>query len=76
VQVRAALARLGAKAGIEKRVHPHGLRQSLAFDMAQHDVSLIVIQKQFSHASLAATATYIDHLSPTKVIDTMRERKW
>ena len=76
VQVRAALARLGAKAGIEKRVHPHGLRHSLAFDMAERGVSLLIIQKQLGHASLAATATYIDHLKPTAVVDAMRAREW
>jgi site-specific recombinase XerD len=76
VQVRTALARLGAKAGIEKRVHPHGLRHSLASDMAERGVSLLIIQKQLGHASLAATGTYIDHLKPTAVVDAMRAREW
>jgi integrase len=56
--------------------HPHGLRHSLAFDMAERDVSLLIIQKQLGHGSLAATATYIDHLKPTAVVDAMRAREW
>jgi integrase len=35
VYVRRTLANLGKKANIEKRVHPHGLRHSLAFDLAR-----------------------------------------
>jgi hypothetical protein len=31
--------RLGAKAGIEKRVHPHALRHSMAFDLMRGKVS-------------------------------------
>ena len=56
--VRNASARAGAKAGIDKRVHPHGLRHSLAFDLAQRSVPTHVIQAQLGHASLAITDRY------------------
>ncbi|MFA6046982.1 MAG: tyrosine-type recombinase/integrase, partial [Phycisphaerales bacterium] len=39
-EVRRALARAGEKAGIAKRVHPHGLRHSLAFQLANDGVPL------------------------------------
>ena len=74
--VRTALARAGAKAGIDKRVHPHGLRHSLAFDLAQRGVPTHVIQAQLGHASLAITDRYVRHLMPIEVIDIMRGRDW
>jgi site-specific recombinase XerD len=63
--VRAALARHGAKAGIEKRVHPHGLRHSLAFQLYVDGVPLNEIRRQLRHSSLAGTQHYIDHLCPS-----------
>jgi integrase/recombinase XerD len=74
--VRAALARLGEKARIDKRVHPHGLRHSLAFGLAQSGVPMHVIQGQLRHGSLATTDRYIRHLHPGDVIDVMRGRTW
>ena len=62
--VRAALARHGEKAGIEKRVHPHGLRHSLAFQLYTDGVPLNEIRRQLRHSSLAGTQTYIDHICP------------
>ena len=44
--------------------------------MAERGVSLLIIQKQLGHASLAATGVYIDHLKPTAVVDAMRAREW
>lgn len=74
--VRTALARLGAKAGIDKRVHPHGLRHSLAFDLAQRGVPTHQIQAALGHGSLATTDRYVRHLMPADVIEVMRNRDW
>jgi integrase/recombinase XerD len=74
--VRTALARLGRKANIEKRVHPHGLRHSMAFDLAQSGVPTHQIQAQLGHASLAVTDRYIRHLAPVDVIAAMQAREW
>ncbi|WP_162451313.1 tyrosine-type recombinase/integrase [Phytoactinopolyspora mesophila] len=74
--VRSALARLGAKAGIEKRVHPHGLRHSLAFQMAQDGDSTHEIRDQLRHTSLAITDRYVRQLHPSEVIETMRQKDW
>jgi len=74
--VRQSLARLGKRAGIDKRVHPHGLRHSLAFDLAQQGVPMHAIQAQLRHASLAHTDRYVRHLMPAEVIDLMRQRTW
>jgi integrase len=54
----------------------HGLRHSLAFDLAQRGVPTHVIQAQLGHSSLAVTDRYVRHLLPSDVIETMREREW
>ena len=74
--VRGLLKRLARKAGIEKRVHPHGLRHSHAFELAGEGVPLHVIQQQLGHSSLATTDRYIRHLNPLELIETMRSREW
>jgi integrase/recombinase XerD len=74
--VRGAVQRLGAKAGIDKRIHPHGLRHSLAFDLINRGVPTHVIQAQLGHASLAVTDRYVRHLMPSDVVDVMRSREW
>lgn len=74
--VRTALARLGARAAVDKRVHPHGLRHSLAFDLAQRGVPTHKIQAQLGHASLAVTDRYVRHLMPADVVAMMRARTW
>ncbi len=73
---RALFKRLGRKAGIEKRVHPHGLRHTHAFELASEGVPPHVIQKQLGHSSAATTSRYIDHLRPADVIEAMRSREW
>ena len=74
--VRALLPRLAKRAGIEKRVHAHGLRHSMAASLRQEGVDIGVISRQLGHRSIATTARYLDHISPQTVIDTMREREW
>jgi integrase/recombinase XerD len=74
--VRAALARLAERAGVEKRVHPHGLRHSLAFDLAMSGVPTHTIQAQLGHASLAVTDRYVKHLAPADVVGVMQSRDW
>lgn len=74
--VRGALKALARKAGIEKRVHPHGLRHTHAAELAREGVPVHVIRKQLGHLSLDTTARYIDHVSPIEVIEVMRRRTW
>jgi integrase len=72
--VREALKALGVKAGIEKRVHPHGLRHTHAAELAREGVPVHVIRKQLGHSSLATTERYIDHLTPLEVIRAIQQR--
>lgn len=72
--VRTALARAATKAGIEKRVHPHGLRHSHAVGLEKDGVPLTVIQRQLGHASLDGTANYLARLTNEEVVDIIRAR--
>jgi site-specific recombinase XerD len=74
--VRTALHRLGEKAGVEKRVHPHGLRHTLAFELMWEGVPAPVIQRQLGHTSLATTQRYLDHLAPKDLVVTMQSREF
>ena len=74
--VRALLPRLAAKAGIEKRVHAHGLRHSHAADLVREGVPVNLIQRQLGHASLSVTSSYLDHIAPEQVVAVIRERIW
>ena len=74
--VRSLLPRLGRKAGIEKRVHAHGLRHSHASELATEGTPLRVIQQQLGHSSLSVTDRYIQQLQPSDVIQAMKEREW
>jgi site-specific recombinase XerD len=74
--VRTTLHRLGEKAGIEKRVHPHGLRHTLAYELMWEGVPAPVIQKQLGHTSLATTQRYLDHLAPKDLVEAMQWREF
>ncbi|MEN6458228.1 MAG: site-specific integrase [Thermoguttaceae bacterium] len=74
--VRALLPRLARKAGIDKRCHPHGLRHTHAFELANEGTPLHVIQCQLGHSSVATTDRYIRHLNPTAVVEAIRSREW
>lgn len=74
--VRMMLKTLARRAGIHKRVHPHGLRHTHAFELMKEGTPLPIIQKQLGHNDLATTAHYIDHLAPFEVINAMQKREW
>ena len=74
--VRTLLPRLARKAGIEKRVHPHGLRHTHAYELMMEGVPVPIIQRQLGHASLATTDRYVAHLAPADLINAMQSREW
>ena len=73
--VRALLPRLAEKAGIDKRVHAHGLRHTHAADMAnaERPVSLSMIASQLGHASVATTDRYLQKLTPRDLVAAIRK---
>ena len=72
--VRALMKRLAADAGIDKRVHPHGLRHTMAFEMVNERLPLNVISTQLGHSNLGTTERYVNHLNPTAIIDVIWAR--
>ncbi|MGH1349012.1 MAG: tyrosine-type recombinase/integrase [Nannocystales bacterium] len=56
---RHLLPRLAQRAGLERRVHPHGLRHTHAADLALAGVPVLAIQHQLGHHSLTTTAGYL-----------------
>lgn len=74
--VRDLLKRLAVKAGIEKRVHPHGLRHTYASYLMDQGVPIHHIRRMLGHSSLAVTERYCDHLNPAVVIESMRSVTW
>ena len=72
--IRSLLPRLARKAGIDKRVHAHGLRHSHAFELAGEGVPMHVIQQQLGHSNLSVTSRYINHLGSREVVEAMRRR--
>lgn len=67
-EVRKMLSRAGTRAGIDKRVHPHGLRHSHAVRMQELGLPLTTIQAQLGHASLDSTATYLAKLTNAEAV--------
>lgn len=67
------LPRLAKKAGIEKRVHPHGFRHSGAVRLLRSGADVAVISKALGHSNIATTDRYINHLHPQMVVDAMKE---
>lgn len=74
--IRGLLPRLARKAGIEKRVHAHGLRHTHAFELASEGTPLHLIAAQLGHGSVATTDRYIRHLNPAAVVQAMQGRQW
>lgn len=72
--VRDMLNRAKAKTGVEKRVHPHGLRHTHASDLESNGVKVTEIQAQLGHSSLNTTAVYLGDISPTTRIENIRKR--
>ena len=70
--VRDLLKRLAAKAGIEKRVHPHGLRHTFAWELDQAGVPTSTISKLLGHSSVGVTSRYLDHLTNGQAVDALQ----
>ncbi len=74
--VRRLLPRLAARAGIEKRVHAHGLRHAHAAELAAEGLPVNVVQQQLGHGSLATTDRYLRHIAPRERVEAMQRREW
>jgi len=73
---RAMMGRAADHAGIERRVHPHGLRHTHAAELVAEGVPMPVIRDQLGHSSLAVTDRYLRDVAPGEVIAAMQRRQW
>ena len=72
--VRKALPRLAVRAGLERRVHPHALRHSLATALAHEGKPLPAITAQLGHSSTAVTDRYLAKIAPADLVQQIRDR--
>ena len=56
--LRTAFARIGKRAGLDTRLHPHTLRHTFATDLYRETKNLVMTQKALGHASIATTTVY------------------
>jgi len=70
--VRGLLRRLAARAGVEKRVHPHGLRHTFACELEQSGLTVTEISKLLGHSSVAITALYLNHMTSHQAIEALQ----
>jgi site-specific recombinase XerD len=74
--VRRMMKSLAARAGIRKRVHPHGFRHSGARMLAAAGVPINLISSQLGHASLSTTHHYLQVLCPVERIKRISVVNW
>lgn len=74
--VRHLLRRLGVKAGVDRRLHPHGLRHAAAARMARDGVPPNVIRDFLGHSSMAVTDRYLRDVAPMTVIAAGQAQDW
>jgi len=56
--IRQMCQRLGKKAGIDRRVHPHMLRHTFATRLLDHTRNIRQVQEALGHADLSTTMVY------------------
>jgi site-specific recombinase XerD len=70
------LVKLAARAGVNHRVHPHGLRHTMAVELVREGQPVTKISRQLGHSNIATTSIYLDHLYPAEVVEMGRARTW
>jgi site-specific recombinase XerD len=74
--VRHLLPRLARRAGIEKRVHAHGLRHAYAVELEREGAPISSIRDLLGHSSAAVTDRYLRRLGASDAVDFARQRSW
>ena len=74
--VRHLLPRLARRAGIERRVHAHGLRHAFAVDLVRSGAPLYVVRDALGHSSVATTQVYLSRVGAHDAVEAMRSREW
>lgn len=74
--VRHLLPRLAERAGIEKRVHAHGLRHAFAVDLEREGATLTTIRDLLGHSSAAVTDRYLRRHGASDAVAFSQSRQW
>jgi integrase/recombinase XerD len=74
--VRHLLPRLAAKAGIDKRVHAHGLRHAYAASLEREGATISMIRDLLGHSSASVTDRYLRRLGAGEAVEFARGREW
>lgn len=74
--VRELLPRLARRAGIDKRVHPLGLRYACAAEMSSEGLSSALIEAHLGVAASGSARRYLVQFSTDEVIAAVRARTW
>lgn len=74
--VRHLLPRLARRAGIEKRVHAHGLRHLYAVELEREGATLSTIRDLLGHSSASVTDRYLRRLGAGEAVEFARARTW
>lgn len=74
--VRHLLPRLARRAGIAKRVHPHGLRHAYAVALEREGARLSTIRDLLGHSSASTTDKYLRRLGAGDAVAFARGREW
>lgn len=74
--VRDVLHKYARLAEIPKRVHPHGLRHTLAVSLIRERFSLAHVQAQLGHSDMATTCIYLRGLGADEAFEAVAEREW
>lgn len=74
--VRHLLPRLAIKAGIEKRVHAHGLRHAYAASLEREGATISMIRDLLGHSSASVTDRYLRRLGAGEAVEFARNREW
>lgn len=72
--VRNRLRRLAADAGVEKRVHPHGLRHTYAVELDDEGFPLRDIRDLLGHSNVSTTDTYLRGLGASSAVERAKMR--
>jgi site-specific recombinase XerD len=72
---RSELRQLALDAGVRRRFAPHQLRHAHAVELTREGVAVNIIQRQLGHTDLGTTATYLQGIDPSEIIDTVRSRQ-
>jgi site-specific recombinase XerD len=74
--VRELLPRLARKAGIEKRVHPLGLRYACAAEMSAEGFPTALIETHLGVAVSGSARRYLRQYAEDEVVAAVRGREW